>query len=178
MISAVIYDDTYVVAHFDSTLVCHAIMSRDRENSDLAPDEWEPCQGEISILVRQLDKVERRRRIRQLASTATLSLVLFAVGAVLVGGFVLYREPQFGGIGCTECLSHAADYRDHLTGVKPMANLELAGKIKTHLEQCKCCGAKFRMAYPDVTLATVGMESIPRAQYHMAFMLAQSTPSY
>lgn len=129
-------------------------------------------------MVRQLDKGERRKRFRQLASTATLGLLLFAVGAVVVGGFAIYREPHFGGIGCTECLSHAADYRDHLTGVKPMADMELAGKIKTHLELCKCCGAKFKMAYPDVSLAGLGMESPPLAYYRVAFSVAKNTPAY
>lgn len=128
-------------------------------------------------MVRRLDKAERGVRLRQLARTATLSLVLFATAAVAVG-YIVYKEPQFGGIGCTECLSHAAEYRDHLTGVKPMTDAALAISIKTHLELCKCCGAKFRQAYPDVSLARVGMENQLLEPHRFAFTVASNLPGY
>ena len=142
------------------------------------PDQWKPCSGEISHMVNRLEIVERRRRMRQLASTATLSLVLFAVGAVLIGGFVIYREPQFGGIGCTECLSHAPAYHDHLTGVAAMTDLELAERIKTHLDLCKCCKMKFNETYPDAAIAAMGRERPWPLSGQVAFSVPRAGPLY
>jgi len=140
-------------------------------------DPWQPCQDEISKMVRQLGKVDRRRRFRQLASTATLGLVLGAVGTV-AAGLVFYQEPDFGGIGCAECLSHAAEYRDHLAGDRPMADLQLASSIKSHLDQCRCCGAKFRLAYPEVSLASIGMENPPWRSGRFVFAVATVAIAY
>ncbi len=149
------------------------------QSEDQQHDQWEPCvDGEISQMVRRLNRSERGRRLRQLASTSMVSLVLFAVGAIVAGGFVFYQEPQFGGIGCTECLSHAAEYRDHVTGAALMADADLAGRIEVHLAKCACCRAKFNEAYPGVTLAMLGTENPGLRPTRMAFSLAQVTPGY
>ena len=151
----------------------------DRSNSE-QDAQWEPCGGEISQMVSRLDRVERGKRTRQLASTAMLSLVIFATGAIVVGGFLAFREPQFGGIGCTECLAHAAEYRDHVAGVAPMSDLQLAGKMKIHLEQCPCCRTKFGEAYPDITLAnsSLGIENPLLRLDRFSFALASTSPRY
>ena len=140
-------------------------------------DQWSPCPtGQISNMVKRINRSERRQRLRQLATTGALSLALFAVGAIVVGGFVMYQEPHFGGIGCTECLSHAAAYHDHVTGTAPMKDLELAGRIEAHMKQCICCRAKFNIAYPDAKLAALGMERQP---WQPPLLLAvQISPSY
>ena len=116
-------------------------------------DEWQPCPpGELNRMVGRLDARERRARFRQLTSTGLMSMLLFAAGAILVGGFAIYEEPMYGGVSCTDCLSHADEYYSHLVGKGPMADLELVAKIETHLEMCLCCRAKFHQAYPDVPL--------------------------
>lgn len=155
-------------------------MSADHDSTkDRSLDSWEPCaEGQLSQVVARLNRSERNKRARQLASTATVSLVLFAVGAIVVGGFVFYQEPQFGGIGCTECLAHAAEYRDHVTGTTLMADVELASRIEAHLAKCGCCKAKFNEAYPGVTLATLGTENPGLRPMRLAFSFAQVAPGY
>lgn len=151
----------------------------DDQSGTQQQEPWEPCAGgEISQMVKRLNSVERRQRVRQLASTGLLSMALFAVGAIVIGGFVVYQEPQFGGIGCTECLSHAAEYRDHVTGVTLMADLQLADKIAIHFQKCKCCRMKFNEAYPDVTLAAIGSENLLLPANRLAFSLASTIPRY
>lgn len=116
-------------------------------------DDWQACPpGELSRMVGRVGARERRARFRQLASSGLLSMLLFAAGAIVVGGFVIYEEPTFGGISCTDCLGHAAAYHSHLVGDCPMADVQLVAKIETHLEKCNCCRAKFHQTYPDVPL--------------------------
>ncbi len=79
-------------------------------------------------------------------------MLLFAVGAILVGGFVIYEEPMFGGISCTDCLGHVVEYHDHLVGKSPMTDIELVAMIETHLKKCDSCRTKFHQAYSDVPL--------------------------
>lgn len=120
---------------------------------DDSHDEWQSCPaGELSRLAKRLNVRERRVRLWQLASTGLLSMFLFAAGAILIGGFVIYEEPTFGGISCTDCLSHSDEYHAHLVGKLPMADAELAASIETHLKLCGCCRTKFHHAYPDVAL--------------------------
>ena len=103
-------------------------------------------------MVGRLGARERRARFRHLASSGLLSMLLFAAGAILVGGFVIYEEPTFGDISCTDCLGHAVEYHDHLVGKIPMTDVELVAKLETHLKMCASCRAKFHQAYPDVPL--------------------------
>ncbi len=103
-------------------------------------------------MVGRLGARERRTRFRQLASSGLLSMLLFAAGAILVGGFVIFDEPTFGGISCTDCLGHAVEYHDHLISKSLMADVELVAMIETHLKKCAHCRAKFHQAYSDVPL--------------------------
>ncbi len=128
-------------------------MVNDMHGKENSHDDWQACPpGEISRMVGKLDARERRARFRQLASSGLLSMLLLAAGAILVGGFVIYEEPTFGGISCTDCLGHAVEYHDHLVGNGPMADVKLVGRIEKHLELCLCCRVKFQQAYPDVPL--------------------------
>ena len=155
------------------------MSANNSQHEDQSIDQWEPCaEGQLSQVVSRLKRAERAKRLRQLASTAMVSLVLFAVGTIVAGGFVFFQEPQVGGIGCTECLAHAAEFRDHVTGVTLMADIELAGRIEEHLAKCDCCRAKFNDAYPGVTLAMMGPESPTLQPPRLAFSLAQLTPGY
>ena len=129
-------------------------------------DDWQACPpGVLTRMVTQLDARQRRARFRQLAGTGLLTMLLGAVGIILFGGFVLYEEPTFGGISCTDCLVHAAEYHNYLVGKNPAMDADLAGKIKSHLEKCGCCRAKFHQAYPDAPvghLATRELRLWPR----------------
>ena len=126
-------------------------------NDENKTDDWTPCQpGELTRMVKRLDAVERRTRHRQLARTGLLSLLLFAVGIVLVGGLGVFQEPDFGGIRCSECLVHAEDYYRHLRGETLMADLAVAEQMKTHLQLCDRCRDKFYMMYPDVAISAIG----------------------
>ena len=116
-------------------------------------DNWQACPpGELTRMVGRLGARERRARLRQLASSGLLTMLLFAAGTVLFGGFVIYEEPMFGGISCTDCLGHAAEYHDHLVGKRPIVDVGLVAAIETHLKKCDSCRAKFHQAYPDIPL--------------------------
>jgi len=142
-------------------------------------DDWQACPpGEITRLVKRLDSRERRARFGQLATTGLVSMLLFAAGAILFGGFVAYEEPTFGGIACTDCLAHAAEYHEHLVGSEPVADAELMGKIKTHLEMCPCCRAKFHQAYPDVPLNQLATTDIRFRPSLPALAVVLSTVNY
>ncbi len=116
-------------------------------------DNWQACPpGELTRMVGRLGARQQRARFRQLAVNGLLSMLLFAAGAILVGGFVIYEEATFGGITCTVCLGQAAEYHDHLVGKSPMTDVKLVAMIETHLKKCDSCRAKFHQAYPDVPL--------------------------
>jgi hypothetical protein len=126
-------------------------MVQNMNDKETTHDDWQACPpGELTRMVGRLGARERRARFGQLASIGLLSMLLFAAGAILVGGFVIYDEPTFGGISCTDCLSHAGEYHNHLIGTAPMVDVELVGRIETHLEKCDCCREKFRQTYPGV----------------------------
>jgi hypothetical protein len=142
-------------------------------------DDWQACPpGELTRMARRLSARERRARFSQLASNGLLSMLLFAAGAILVGGFVIYEEPTFGGISCTDCLSHADEYHNHLVGKVTMADVELVGRIETHLELCLCCRAKFRQAYPEVPPEQVATSEMRFGLLLPTFAIALSTVGY
>ena len=122
-------------------------------NDQNKTDDWTPCQpGELTRMVKRLDAAERRTRYRQLARTGLLSMLVFAIGTMLVGGLGVFREPNYGGIRCSECIAHAEEYYQHLLGETLMADLTLAEQMKTHLELCDRCRPKFYKMYPDVAM--------------------------
>lgn len=116
-------------------------------------DDWQACPpGEFTRVVGRMSARERRARFKQLASTGLLSMLLLTAGTILVGGFVFYEEPTFGGITCTVCLGHAAEYHDHFVGKSPIVDVELVAMLETHLKMCASCREKFHQAYPDIPL--------------------------
>jgi hypothetical protein len=142
-------------------------------------DDWQACpSGELTQMVGRLNARERRARFAQLASSGLMSMLLFAAGAILVGGFVIYQEPMFGGISCTDCLSHANEYHDHLLGSSPMADVELASQIETHLEECLCCRTKFGQAYPDIPMERLTQLDSPSHLLSPTFAIAFSSVGY
>jgi len=150
-------------------------MSGDSNNQD----DWQACPpGEITRLVNRLNSRERRARFGQLATTGLVSMLLFAAGAILFGGFVAYEEPTYGGIACTDCLAHAAAYHDHLVGSETVADVELIGKIKTHLEMCSCCRAKFHQAYPDIPLDQLATTELRFRPFLPTLAIALSPANY
>ncbi len=142
-------------------------------------DNWQACPpGELTRMVERLGARERRARFRQLASSGLLSMLLIAAGTILVGGFVIYEEPTFGGISCTDCLGHAAEYHNHLVGKSPMADIELVAKIKTHLEMCASCRSKFHQAYSDVPLEQLTKTDLRLGPLPPTFAVALSPAGY
>ena len=129
-------------------------------------------------MVGRLDARERRARFRQFASSGLLSILLIAAGTILVGGFVMYEEPTFGGISCTDCLGHAAEYHNHLVGKSPMANVELVAKIETHLEMCASCRSKFHQAYSDIPLEQLTKTDLRLGPLLPTFAVALSPAGY
>ena len=63
---------------------------------------------------------------------------------------MVYEEPTFGGISCTDCLAHADEYHEHFLGDGPVVDVKLVERIESHLKLCLCCRAKFHQAYPDI----------------------------
>ena len=142
-------------------------------------DNWQACPpGELSRMVGRLGARDRRARFRQLASSGMLSMLLFAVGAILVGGFVIYEEPMFGGISCTDCLGHAVEYHDHLISKSLMADVELVAMIETHLKKCASCRTKFHQAYSDVPLDQLTKTDLRLVPLLPTFAVALSPAGY
>ena len=129
-------------------------------------------------MVGRLDARERRALFRQLASSGLLSLLLIAAGTILVGGFVIYEEPMFGGISCTDCLSHAVEYHDHLVGKSSMADVELVAMIETHLKMCDHCRTTFLKAYSDVSLEQLTKTVLRLGPLLPSFAVALSPVGY
>jgi hypothetical protein len=142
-------------------------------------DDWQDCSsGELTRMVGRLDARERRARFRQLASSGLLSMLLIAAGAILIGGFVIFEEPTFGGITCTDCLGHAVEYHDHLVGNSPMADVELVTMIETHLKECASCRTKFQQAYSDVPLEQLTKTVLRLGPLLPTFAVALSPTGY
>jgi hypothetical protein len=129
-------------------------------------------------MVGRLGARERRTRFRQLASSGLLSMLLFAAGAILVGGFVIYEEPTFGGISCTDCLGHAVEYHDHLIGKNSMADVELVAMIETHLKMCDHCRSTFLKAYSDIPLEQLTKTVLRLGPLLPTFAMALSPAGY
>ncbi len=142
-------------------------------------DNWQACPpGELTRMVGRLAARERRARFKQLASSGLLSMLLFAAGAILVGGFVIYEEPTFGGISCTDCLAHAVEYHDHLLGKSSMTDVELVAMIETHLKKCDHCRTRFLKAYSDVSLEQLTNTDLRLAPLLPTFAVALAPAGY
>ncbi len=116
-------------------------------------EDWQACPpGELARMTARLDARLRGARFKPLAVTALMSFLICAVGTILLGGFLFYSEPTFGGIACTDCLSHADEYHGYLVGKNPTMDPSLVKKIEKHLNECDYCRMKFHESYPDTPL--------------------------
>lgn len=127
-------------------------MPNDRIPNDReSQSDWDACpQGELSQMVRGLDAAQSRARNRKLYKIGTLSMLLVACGIVVGGSFVEQNGLQGGGITCTECGSHFAEYHGHITGEGQLNDLTLASSMAAHLAGCSHCRSRFNKDYPGV----------------------------
>jgi hypothetical protein len=113
--------------------------------------DWQPCPpGEMTRLAKRLDSLQRGARFNQLVGTGLLSMFLCAVGTVLIGGYLLYQEPNSEGYSCRDCQAHAAEFHDLIIGKKASMDAKQEKLIRKHLKKCNGCRAKFQQAFPDV----------------------------
>jgi len=128
-------------------------------------DPWEACAaGELTQMVRRLDASQRHARRKQVYTTALLSTGVFACVVLAVGSLVGPARNLYGGISCRYCRSHFAEYQPYVAGEGDLAGEGVAGRkadhdadfvgsMKTHLEKCTFCRAKFNAMYPDQRIA-------------------------
>jgi anti-sigma factor RsiW len=110
-------------------------------NNQRQPDAWEPCPaGELAGMV---DRQRRRRRASTIKAMGSAAAAL--VFCVFVGYLAATQlgEHHYGGLACSEVRPLLADYH---TGQLPG---DLAGQVRTHLEQCGHC----RTSYEKMTAA-------------------------
>ncbi len=126
-------------------------MASKQESDDLRQaDLWEACaSGELSQMVRRLDGTQIRARRKQVFSTALLSTAVFACLVFVVG----IMTGPYGGIRCSYCHSHMAEYYAHTTGKIVHEDSAFVGSMKIHLEKCAICRGKFGQMYPDMQAA-------------------------
>lgn len=99
--------------------------------------DWAPCPpGKIVHLGQKLRK-QRQRRV--FLRTATMLTGAAAIGAgTWLSWTMLGREPNYGGVTCSEVQRLGADYAK--------GNLDEAVKnlVRQHLARCPKCAAKYR----------------------------------
>lgn len=125
-------------------------------------DEWNDCPaGELSRMASRLNLSQKRAHTRKLYRSSLLSMLLVAVGVVVVGSVLTPISNHYGGITCAECKSHFETYHSHLTGVAQIGDSALSSSMATHLANCGFCKEKFRQSYPGVLDDTVAMSTRP-----------------
>ena len=130
------------------------MASTERENSNSADVAWEECPaGELTQMVTRLDAAEQRRRSKQIYGTALISTVVFAGVVLAMGTFFDSGTTNYGGIDCAYCRNHLAEYFPHLNGDAVLEDAQFVASMKTHLEKCTFCRAKFRSLYPNFELS-------------------------
>ena len=151
-------------------------MQSDQDKRDAQSDEWGPCaQGELGRLANRLKANQVRASRKRMYKATLVSTALFAGVILVVGSFWGRVGFQYGGISCKECYSHFAEYRDHLTEVKLLADANLAESMKTHLDKCWLCNNKFNKEYPGVLSARA---LAPKAPLLVALQPQFAIPSH
>ncbi len=113
-------------------------------------EEWSCCPaGELQKMVDRMNVMQRcadRKRNCYCGAVAALLVACLFLG----GTWMTMNSGAHGGMTCTECKSHFADYRAHLTGDSLLEDETLIKLMSTHLEHCPSCRAKFMASYPDI----------------------------
>ncbi|MEM8945955.1 MAG: hypothetical protein AAGD11_12335 [Planctomycetota bacterium] len=129
-------------------------MSSDDRNTE----QWNACSGgELTKLVGRLDARQRSAQRKQVLGTALVSTGVFACVVLALGTFMDGgSSQQYGGIACSVCRQHLADYQLHLLGESKFEDGEMLASVKTHLEKCTFCRGKFNAMYPDQQIGSIG----------------------
>jgi len=146
------------------------MSSKDRENLNQNDDHrndnpWEVCPtGELTQMVHRLDASQRRARSKQVYGTALVSTGVFACVVLALGSFMGPSGNHYGDISCSTCRNHIPDYALHLTGELVLENVDLVASMKTHLEKCSFCRARYNALYPNsqLTLGKPEDETVSR----------------
>ncbi len=126
------------------------MSNKTRQNDD----QWDACPGgELTQMVHRLDASQRRARSKQVFKTALVSTAVFACVVLAFGSVVGSVGPQYGGISCSYCRNHLAEYHPHVAGELVHQNAAFVASMKTHLEKCKLCRGKFNVMYPELSIA-------------------------
>ena len=129
------------------------MTNKDRQHTGRDDVQWEACPaGELTQLVDRLDAAQRHARRKQVYGTALISTAVFAGVVLVLGSVVGSGRANYGGINCAYCRNHLAEYYPHLTGDVVLSDAQFVASMKTHLEKCTFCRAKFRSLYPDFEL--------------------------
>jgi len=133
-------------------------MSGDQNGNDV----WNDCpRGELSQMVRKLDAAQSLTRTKKLVQTGLLSMLLVAGGVVAGGVLFSSNSMNFGGITCTECQGHFAEYHGHMTGSELLEDLGLVKSMETHIANCQSCRGRFDENYPGVLSASISISTQP-----------------
>jgi hypothetical protein len=102
------------------------------------PDaDWTSCPaGRIVHLGQQLRQRRQRRKFLQTAVALTGTAAMGA--GVWLGWTMLGREPNPGGLTCSEVQRLAADYRRGKLGQ------QIRDQVQQHLARCPQCESKYR----------------------------------
>ncbi len=123
-------------------------------------DDWNDCpQGELSQMVRKLDAAQSLTRTKKLVQTGFLSMLLVAGGVVAGGVLFTSNSMTYGGISCTECQGHFAEYHGHMTGSELLEDLGLVKSMDAHLAICQYCHDRFNENYPGVLSASISIST-------------------
>lgn len=156
-------------------------MSKNDNNNDGSQiDHWEACSaGELTKMVHRLDARQRAVRRRQVLNTALVSTAVFACVVLGLGTFMNSGGSHAGGIACSVCREHLADYQLHLIGEQQFDDEQLLTSMKIHLEKCQFCRGRFNTAYPEqrIEVSTTTRRALLLA-VQPGFALAEPTPSY
>ncbi len=155
-------------------------MSKSTPNDRESLGDWNDCpQGELSQMVRKLNVSQTRARSKKLVQTGLLGTLLVAAGVVVGGAlFAPGNTAGYGGISCTECKSHFAEYHAHLTGSELLEDLGLATSMAAHLVECQSCRSRFHENYPGVLQAGISTSTQPAILNFLPLLAASRQPAF
>ena len=112
---------------------------------------WDNCPA--GVLVSMADSLNAAKRRRQTLRGMVATSAVLLVGAAMFAG-TRPGNSLHGGIPCSQCRPHFADYQAHLEGVaspegEPLSP-ELLEKVRLHLAGCGQCRKKFDGMYPGL----------------------------
>ncbi len=129
------------------------MSSGNRQHDEQQNDPWEACApGELTKMVHRLDASQRRSSRKQVYRTALISSAVFACVVFALGSIMGSGSSQYGGISCSYCRGHLAEYYPHASGQLDHQDAAFVTSMMTHLEKCTFCRSKFNSMYPDLAL--------------------------